>query len=267
MQICDVKKETIKQWLHDPCGYDRVREFSEQSEEFYCDNDEKRYSGDSWLPAALQWDQYSGRKVLEVGFGMGTDLFQFASAGAEVSGVDLSPRHLELARRRFSFFGLGADLQRADAENMPFDDGTFDLVYSIGVVHHTPDTQQALDEIRRVLKPGGRAVIAVYHKHSAFFWCHIVLSNFLMKGRFLRESFRRTKSRIEYRSHSDACPIVKVYSRRKLRRMLREFTATELDCRHLATSHFGNLAPFVSEESARKLENRYGWYLIAKCTK
>ncbi len=107
-----------------------------------------------------------GLKVLEIGCGLGTDGAQFAKAGADYTGVDLTEAAVELARKRFELSNLPGKFQTADAENLEFDDNSFDLVYSHGVLHHTPDTARAVKEIHRVLRPGGRAVVMLYHRDS-----------------------------------------------------------------------------------------------------
>jgi ubiquinone/menaquinone biosynthesis C-methylase UbiE len=155
----------------------------------------------------------------------------------------------------------------ADAEELPFGDATFDVVYTVGVLHHTPDAPKAVDEIHRVLKPDGRAIIGVYHRYSAFYLFSVLRD--VMCLRFLHESYRRTLSRIEYRQNSNACPLVKLYSRRSLRHLLRKFPDVRIECAHLDRSHFGALGRFLSQAFVRQLERsgKLGWFLIAKCTK
>jgi SAM-dependent methyltransferase len=97
---------------------------------------------------------------------MGADYEQWLKAGANATGVDLSATSLAQARRRCELAGLKPDLQLADAENLPFADKTFDVVYSYGVLHHSPDTAKCLREAWRVLKPGGEARIMLYHHRS-----------------------------------------------------------------------------------------------------
>jgi len=266
----DDKREAIEQWTKDPCGFSGAQGVEVGTKAFYERVDANRYDDyGPWMKSTLEFTRFAGKRLLEVGFGMGTDLFQFASSGALVSGVDLSPAHLQIASQRFSLYGIPADLRLADAENLPFEDGTFDVAYTFGVIHHTPNTQKAVEEIHRVLKPGGRAIIGVYHKYSAFFLSAVLLESYLLRLGFLRESYRRTLSRIEVRQHSDACPLVKVYSRRSLRRVLRRFSAVQIECAHLGRSHFGTLGRLVPDGIVRWLERRQrmGWYLIAKCTK
>lgn len=265
----DDKREAIEQWTKDPCGLSGAQGMEVGTKAFYERVDANRYGEyGPWMKAALEFSSFAGKRLLEVGFGMGTDLFQFASLGALVSGVDLSPTHLRIARQRFSLYGLPADLRLGDAESLPFGDATFDVVYSFGVIHHTPNTQKAVSEIRRVLKPGGRAIIAVYHRYSAFLLFAVLLDSYVLRLRFLRESYRRALSRIEVREHSDACPLVKTYSRRSLRQLVRHFHAVQIECAHLEQSHFGTFRRLVPRQIVRWLERRrrMGWYLIAKCT-
>jgi ubiquinone/menaquinone biosynthesis C-methylase UbiE len=264
------KREAIEQWTKDPCGLSGVQGVEVGTKAFYERIDKNRYEEyGPWMKSTLEFTRFAGKRLLEVGFGMGTDLFQFASSGALVSGVDLTPTHLQIASRRFSLYGIHADLRLADAEELPFEDGAFDVVYTLGVIHHTPDTQKAVEEIYRVLKTGGRAIIGVYHIFSAIFFVSVVLELYLLRLGFLRESFRRTLSRVEVRQHSDACPLVKVYSRRSLGRLLGQFHSVRIECVHLECSHFGVFGRLVPERVVRWLDRRQlmGWYLIAKCTK
>jgi ubiquinone/menaquinone biosynthesis C-methylase UbiE len=107
-----------------------------------------------------------GKSVLEIGVGLGTDFVQFARAGAKVTGIDLTEHGVELVRRRLALEGLEGDVRVADAESLPFEDGSFDKVYSWGVLHHTPATEQAVKEALRVLRPGGELCVMLYSRHS-----------------------------------------------------------------------------------------------------
>ena len=100
------------------------------------------------MPAALGYDEARGLRVLDVGCGQGIDVYRYALAGAQATGIDLTPRHVELARRHLSAMRLDAEIVEGDAESMPFGDATFDRVSSNGVLHHTPDLPAALREIR-----------------------------------------------------------------------------------------------------------------------
>jgi SAM-dependent methyltransferase len=125
-----------------------------------------RYRLEPEILAFAQFERWRGQKVLEVGVGLGADHQQFAEHGAVLTGVDLTERAIRATARRLELFGLQSDLRVADAEHLPFDDGAFDLVYSWGVLMCSPDTPRAIEEVRRVLRPGGTAKIMLYHKWS-----------------------------------------------------------------------------------------------------
>jgi len=113
-----------------------------------------------------EFRHWVGRWVLEIGVGIGSDYDQFLRAGARAIGLDLSPRSLVLARQNAATNKVSAHLLNADAECLPFADDTFDLVYSWGVLHHSPDVARTLQEIHRVLRPGGECRAMLYHRHS-----------------------------------------------------------------------------------------------------
>ena len=107
------------------------------------------------------------KDVLEVGVGMGSDHVRWArSRPRRLAGIDLTPRAVKWTQRRLEAEDLGSDLQIADAENLPFPDTSFDIVYSWGLLHHTPDTAAAFREVHRVLRPGGKARVMIYHSRS-----------------------------------------------------------------------------------------------------
>lgn len=127
----------------------------------------ERYRLEGELISGLAgFDDTRGRKVLEIGVGLGADHQRFAEAGAELYGIDLTERAVEHTQRRLDTFGLSSSLAVGDAEHLDFPDNYFDVVYSWGVLHHSPDTPAAVNEVYRVLKPGGEARIMIYHKWS-----------------------------------------------------------------------------------------------------
>ena len=129
-----------------------------------------RYELEPYIADFAEFERWRGKRVLEIGVGLGADHERFARAGAELWGIDLTERAVALTETRFRQLGLRSQLQVGDAEKLPFEDGFFDLVYSWGVIHHTPDTAQAAREILRVLKPGGAFRVMIYHKHSIVGW-------------------------------------------------------------------------------------------------
>ena len=152
-------KERVRAfWQANPCGV-KFADAAPGTRHFYELVEAHRYTKEWHIPAAADFAGARGLKVLEIGCGLGTDGAQFAEAGADYTGVDLTEAAVELARRRFELFDLPGTFQTADAENLSFPDESFDLVYSHGVLHHTPDTGKAIQEIHRVLKPGGQIAL------------------------------------------------------------------------------------------------------------
>jgi ubiquinone/menaquinone biosynthesis C-methylase UbiE len=113
----------------------------------------------------------AGKDVLEIGVGMGADHLEWAKAKPRtLAGIDLTPRAIGFTSERLAAYGFHSDLRTADAEQLPFGDAQFDVVYSYGVLHHSPDTTQAIREVERVLRPGGVAIVMIYHSPSVVGW-------------------------------------------------------------------------------------------------
>ncbi len=136
--------------------------------------EEERYSTYPWLYEVAEFRQHRGEKVLEVGCGTGSDLLQFAKHGALATGVDLTAKHVELARKRV---GDLAVVYEADARHLPFEDASFDYIYSHGVLHHSDEPEKIVREMFRVLRPGGRINVHVYA-----LWSYITLRGVLRYG-------------------------------------------------------------------------------------
>jgi len=261
----DTKQETQKQWDADPCGATTAGELETGSREFFEKIEAERYGPYApWLPEAMAFDSAGGLRVLEIGPGLGTDHARFARAGARLFCLDLTRRHLALTLRRFGIDGLQTRATWGDAETLPFQDASFDLVYSFGVLHHTPDTAGALRETHRVLKPGGRAIITLYHRHSLFYWWHTILFRGVIQAG-LRRGYRQLLSEIEYRSpESKAVPLVKVFSRSECRTLFSSFSRVCLRTDHIDVNHAIPFVPSSSPRVRRLLERigrRWGWYV------
>jgi len=134
----------------------------------------------------IDFEWVKGKRVLEIGCGAGAHAMLLAKAGADLTAVDLTEQAIGLTRRRFEVFGLEGDIRQADAEELPFEDDTFDLVWSWGVIHASANMQNAVDQIHRVLKPGGRTQVMVYHKNSARYWLLGGLVEGVLKGKLLQ---------------------------------------------------------------------------------
>jgi ubiquinone/menaquinone biosynthesis C-methylase UbiE len=160
-----LKQEVHDFWNRASCG--EVYAEGSEARERYETHARARYALEPYIRSFARFEEGAGRDVLEVGVGMGADHLEWArSRPRSLTGVDLTPLAVEHTRARFAAFGFDSRLQVADAERLPFADESFDLVYSWGVLHHTPDTARAIGEVWRVLRPGGTARVMVYHRHS-----------------------------------------------------------------------------------------------------
>jgi len=141
----------------------------------------KRTDSERFAIRFWEFEKFHGKRVLDVGCGPGWFTVQYAAAGALVDAVDIAPSAVEIARNHLAYRGLGANVNIGNAEALPFPDGTFDLVFSSGVLHHTPDTLKAVRECRRVLKPGGCAKITLYRKGFAHGRFGFAVTRFVMR--------------------------------------------------------------------------------------
>jgi len=179
--VVNPKNQVEKFWDGQPADSTGIV-FPEGSLQFFEAMEERRYQDEAFIHSLAQFTRWRGKKVLEVGCGCGTDLLQFARAGAEVYGIDLSQHSVELTRKHLELYGLQAEINQGDGEDLPFPSDYFDLVYSWGVVHHLPNPAKAIDEIYRVLKPGGYIKAMVYNRNSPV-WLKMWLQYALLKGR------------------------------------------------------------------------------------
>jgi SAM-dependent methyltransferase len=263
------KERAREQWSKDPCGavYGRDREFG--TREFFDKVERNRYQEYApWMPRVMGFDKFGGKRLLEVGCGMGTDLLQFARGGAICTGVDLTPRSIEISRHRFKLYGAPGDFLVTDGERLPFPDESFDVVYSNGVLHHTPDTAGAVHEIHRVLRPGGLARVMLYYRHSLNYWGEIILHRGLLRGELLRgRSPEQIMSRwVEY-TEQGGSPLVKVYSRNQARNLFQNFRDLNFEIEQMIRSELYLLDPIIPEKLFRYLRTHFGWNLIITARK
>lgn len=263
------KQRAREQWGQDPCGAETDRENKFATRHFFDSIEQARYQEYApWMPELMGFDQFAGAHLLEVGCGMGTDLLQFARGGASCTGVDLTPRSVEITRHRFDLYNEKGNFMIADGERLPFANESFDVVYSNGVLHHTPDTAGALHELHRVLKPGGVAKVMLYHKNSFNYWGEMMLHRGVLRGELLRgRSPEEILSRwVEYSEHGGR-PLVKVYSRKQALELFRHFTEIKIDIEQLVRSEFPVLGRFIPESLFEFLRTNIGWNLIVTARK
>lgn len=160
-------------WNLNPVGSNFVEYHNDKS--FYENYDKFRYSTESHILSELDNIDLKGKKVLEIGLGQGADSQQLIKRGAIFYGIDLTEESVRRITERFRMFNVPYEsIMQANAVSIPHDDHFFDVVYSHGVIHHSPDIGKIVEEIYRVLKPGGKAVIMLYHKNSFNYYISIL---------------------------------------------------------------------------------------------
>jgi ubiquinone/menaquinone biosynthesis C-methylase UbiE len=232
------------------------------TKEYYDELESERYS--RHYPDLLvdaEFDLHSGEDVLEIGCGMGTDSLMFAKGGANVFGVDLTETAPATCQERFGLYGLEGNFQRMDAENLEFEDNRFDHVYSFGVLHHTPDTQKAIMEVHRVLKPGKRAIIMLYAKD----WQYYIFSPLyhgIIKGELF--SMSRTEMLHKHCEVHGNVPLTRRYNKSPVLDLFSAFSNVEVwrrPGRYKITDKVPN------EWLVRKLERLWGSNWMIRATK
>jgi SAM-dependent methyltransferase len=267
-ELAEEKQRAREQWSEDPCGavYGREQEFG--TREFFDAVERHRYTDYApWMPAVMGFNDFAGARLLEVGCGMGTDLLQFARGGAKVTGVDLTPRSIEISRQHLSVYGEGGDFAISDGENLPFADESFDIVYSNGVLHHTPDTAGAVREVHRVVRTGGQARVMLYHRGSAAYWGDIILRHGVLHGELLKHSPEDIMSKYVEFNESGGRPLVKVYSRREARQLFSMFREVKVQVEQLTRAELFFLSRFIPEKMFLRLRRSVGWNVIVTARK
>ena len=193
------------------------------------------------------------KDILEIGCGPGIDLIHLAATGARVTAIDLTPEAVSLARRHLELRGLQATVQEGNAERLQFKDEEFDVVYSVGVLHHTVDTQRAINEVWRVLKPGGEAIIMLYHRNSWFWWLS-----------------KLSRTAVEH-AEADA-PVVRAYSIREARQPFHAFAAITARTERIPVKTrkfsgwrrtiYNTLFVPVFNALPRRVTRRLGWHIV-----
>jgi len=259
------KLEAQNLWDNDPCGAHFVGSLPANTLDWYLEAERYRYDEYApWMPEMMEFTDHAGERVLELGGGMGTDLAQFAAAGSRVTDYDLSLGHLDLASENFRLRGLSGGFVHGDGEHLPFPDSTYDVVYSNGVIHHIPDTRRVVDEIYRVLRPGGKAIVMVYAESSLQYWLELVVNQGLHLQHLKLYSMGEIMSRQVEVSAGDARPLVKVYTRDRLRRLFDRFEVEGISQRQMTEP----VRPLLLKPVPRWFkERRAGWNLVIKAVK
>jgi 2-polyprenyl-3-methyl-5-hydroxy-6-metoxy-1,4-benzoquinol methylase len=205
-----------------------------------------------------EWDRYAGKRLLDIGCGTGYVAKLYASGGADVTAVDIADKSVELTKKRLALHGLAAEVRQANAEQLPFEASSFDVVTSFGVLHHTPDTARALREVHRVLKPGGITHLMFYNRNS---FAYRVL--FPLK-RVLQPAWRGRTAQDQVNAVDGATnPLGKVFTRDDLIALMPGFA----DFRFATWELFFHHANKIPKSVRDLMASRWGWFLYVKARK
>jgi SAM-dependent methyltransferase len=265
------------------------------SPQFFEEVEARRYALEPDIPEIVGFERWGGRDVLEAGCGIGTDAVQFVRSGARYTGIDFSPTALDLAGRRPEL--RDARLVQGSVVELPFPDDSFDLVYSNGVIHHLPQTSQAIAEFHRVLRPGGTAIVMVYHRASLNFYVSIMVVRRLLASALLvrgadelvsrvtgepievlhghRELLSRHGTRyltdpalfLSHNTDGPGNPLSKVYTARNVRRAFAGFADVQTRVRFLNLRAYPFGERLERLPASRWLGRRAGWHLWISAVK
>jgi 2-polyprenyl-3-methyl-5-hydroxy-6-metoxy-1,4-benzoquinol methylase len=241
------------------------------SKEYFDEVEARKYFVEPHIPAFAEFDRWQGKRVLEVGCGIGTDSINFARAGARLTAVDLSGESLRIAEQRAKVMGVAERIEfvHANAEELTsaVSGGPYDLVYSFGVVHHTPRPERALAEMRTLVAPGGTLKLMVYHRRSWKVGAIVVGQG---RGRIW-------KTNELVATHSEAqtgCPVTYTYSRRQARELVERsgFRVEEVRVDHVFPYRVRDYVEYrylkepyfawLPDPLFRAFERRFGWHLL-----
>ena len=256
-------------WDARPCNI-RHSQKPVGSREYFDEVEARKYVVEPHIPGFADFDRWAGKRVLEVGCGIGTDSINFVRAGAQLTAVDLSTESLNIARQRAEVMGVADRIEfvQANAEELTSAvSGEYDLVYSFGVVHHTPHPERAIEQIRALVAPSGTLKLMVYNRRSwKVFWIVVAQG----RGRFWK-----TDELVA--THSEAqtgCPVTFSYTRRGGRELVERagFRVTDVRVDHVFPYRIRDYVEYryvkewyfrwMPERMFRAFERMFGWHLL-----
>lgn len=287
----------IKQfWNEQPVGSNFVA--YEAGKSFYERYDAFRYRTEGHILKELDEIEFKGRNVLEIGLGQGADSMQIINRGAIYYGIDLTEESVRRVKERFHLFNKPyAEIQVANAESIPYPDNTFDIVYSHGVIHHSPQIKKIVSEIYRVLMPGGKAVIMLYHQASYNYYISISVLRrmglllllplpFLTKliSKLTGESEERI-NRHKYYLKKEGLAYLKmknfihrstdgpdnvyasVWTAKEARELFHEFSSISTSVHFLNERHLLGIQHILPKSFKNFIARKFGWHLWVKASK
>ena len=251
----------------------------------------QRYNGfDRYVPIIAKFENFKDHDILEIGCGIGTDGQEFSKNGARYVGIDLAPSSIKIAKERFELFNVKGKLVIANAEkSLPFPDNLFDHIYSFGVIHHSPNPEDIVEEMYRVLKPGGTFCVMIYNKSSINYYieimflrklfCRVIYPKFMLalvskitgfaegklrgyreiiikKGNISKEEW------ISINTDGPYCPLAKVYDKKEAFELFKIFEDLRMEVWGFNSSHWSFIGKLIPTSVSHRLGRIWGWHRI-----
>ena len=272
-------------WDANPCG-SQLSDAHERAQ-YFADIESRRYAHEPHIPVVARFSDYKDKRVLEIGTGVGTDALQFQRAGADHVGIDLTFAGPKLGKEQFQLSGFPGKFTVGNAEVLPFDDESFDHIYSFGVIHHSPSTESIVREMRRVLKPGGTFTVMIYNRTSINYYIEIMFLRKLFRWILFPSVMPRVISRtlgldrkklekhrelllskpkmtraewISMNTDGPECPLAKVYGKREALTLFSKFADVRTDVWFFDRTHWPVIGKLMPTGLASLLGRRWGWH-------
>jgi ubiquinone/menaquinone biosynthesis C-methylase UbiE len=238
--------ETVKDFWESHVNNEYYTGEARATDAYFDEIEQRRYATHYHLRDLFASLRGSHGKLLEVGCGIGVDSIQLARCGFDVTAVDLTESALTVAKEFAARRGVDITFVLGNAEGLELPDASFDDLYSFGVLHHTPDIEQSVAEVHRVLRPGGTAFVMLYHRWSLVNLIH----------RAFRLPYESPRDR------KDHCPVVYTFSRRSAKELFGAFSEVSVQAAYPFTYGFGPLCTKLPLVVRRALGRVIGWHLM-----
>ncbi len=284
----NIEVKDVKQfWNENPCQSGLSHE--QERKKYFEEIARKRYGNREWhVPIVAKFETFKNKDILEIGCGIATDGFEFAKNGAHYTGIDLTPNSIAMAKERFQLFNVPGSFHVVNAEEgFPFPDNSFDHIYSFGVIHHSPNSEAIVNEMYRVLRPGGTFTVMLYNRSSINYYVEIM---------FLRKIFRlilypkimpKIISKItgfdewKLQGHREImikkgkiskadwismntdgpyCPLAKVYNKKEAAQLFNKFSNIMQEVWEFNTDHWFFIGKIIPTKIARGIGRVWGWH-------
>ena len=272
--FADVPIDRVRDfWNALPCNI-RHSTKSLGSREYFDEVERRKYFVEPHIPEFAGFQKWAGRRVLEIGCGIGTDTVNFARAGAQVTAVELSDESAALARTRLDVYGLSdrVTIHVGNAEELPaiLPPQTFDLIYSFGVIHHSPHPQRIVEHLRRYMTRESELRLMVYARVSYKLFA-------IMREEGIWDMARIDELIARKSEAQTGCPVTYTYTDETVRELLAGFAVAEIRKAHIFTWDIDAYTRYeyrkapewanVSDAELSRLERELGWHLLVRATR